>query len=167
MKVVSASGILLLGFFTLALGDNPGRPKKEDVPKYLDMLVNSKSAKDRAVAAEMLGSRGEIKASDVAGAIEPLKNSLQKDSDFNVRRAAAEALGSIGADAPGIVPLLIDSLKEKNTLVKQGAIRALGRYGAEARDAVPSLRDIAKDKTDKMTSQLANLAIKSINGKKK
>src|SRR4051812_40596691 len=121
MRVLSAAVITLLGVFTLAYGGGAA-PKKADVPKYLGMLKNSTSAKDRALAAEMLGKRGAIKASDVADAVDPLKDALAKDKDLGVKKAAAEALGSIGAEPENVVPLLIDALKEKNTPLKMSAI---------------------------------------------
>jgi HEAT repeat protein len=167
MKVCSATGILLLGIMTLAFGGSPGTPKKADVPKYLAMLMTSANAKDRALGAEMLGKRGAIKASDVASALDPLKTALQKDKDLSVRKAAAEALGNIGAEPENVVPLLIDALKEKNNGLKLGAISALAMYGSEAKDAIPALRAIAQEKTDKMMSKAAQGAIKSISGKKK
>src|SRR5205085_1447657 len=139
MKVYCPVGIVLLGVVTLTLGETPGVPKKADMPKYLEMLKNSTSAKDRALAAEMIGKRGAIKLADVQNAIDPLKMTLQNDKDTTVRKAAAEALGSIGAEPENVVPLLIDALKDKNTSLKMGAISALTNYGANAKDALPSL----------------------------
>ncbi len=114
MKVFSATGIMLVGALTLAFAEGPGTPRKQDVPKYLGMLKNSSSPKDRALGAEMLGKRGAIKASDVADAIDTLKTALQSDKDASVRKAAAEALGNIGAEPENVIPLLITTLKEKN-----------------------------------------------------
>jgi len=167
MKIGVAFAIGVLGIVTLAFGSSPGTPKKEDVAKYLGMLKNSANAKDRALGAEMLGKRGAIKASDVADALDPLKMALQNDKEVSVRKAAAEALGNIGADADSVVPLLLDALKEKNKDLKLGAISALGQFGGEAKEALPALREIAKEKTDKMMSKAASGAIKSISGKKK
>ena len=166
MKKLSAAGITLLGLITLAHGGG-GTPKKEDVPKYLKMLTTSTSAKDRAIGAEMLGKRGAVKASDVADAIDPLKTALKSDKDLAVRRAAAEALGSIGAEPENVVPLLIEALKEKDFSMKMGAISALSMYGSKATDALPALREIAKEKTDKKLSMAAGQALKAIGGKKK
>ena len=156
---------------TLALAGSPGTPKKEDVPKYLNLLKNGLNAKDRALGAEMLGKRGAINAADVAQAMDPLKTALQKDKDFSVRKAAAEALGNIGAEPATVVPLLMDALKDKSTLLKLGAITALGQYGGDSMDALPALREIAQDKSDnkdnKMLSKAARGAIQAISGKKK
>ncbi len=167
MKVCLAAGMVSLGFITLAWGGGSGTPKREDVPKYLNMLKNSASAKERAHAAEMLGKRGAVKASDVADAIDPLKIALKMDKDTSVRKAAAEALGSIGTDPDTVVPLLMDTLKEKNRDLKLGAITALAQYGSDAKEALPALRELANDKTDKMIAKAATGAVKSISGKKK
>src|SRR4051812_9244725 len=112
MKFAQALGLgIFLCSISIVLAGGIGIPKKEDVPKYLAQLKTSKSGPDRAKAAEMLGKRGGINASDVEGAIEPLKTALQKDKDSAVRAASARALGNIHPDADGIVSLLIDRLK--------------------------------------------------------
>lgn len=167
MRNISAALIVLAGMMTLAEGGGSTKVKKEDVPKYLIMLKNAPSAKDRALAAEMLGRRGAIKASDVKDAIEPLQMALKKDSDMEVKKSAAAALGNIGSDASNTVPLLIDALKEKNNGLKTAAIVALGQYGGEAKEAIPALREIVKEKTDKALSQMAGAALKSITGARK
>ncbi len=115
----------------------------------------------------MIGKRGAIKAADVATAMDLLKTTLQKDRDAQVRKAAAEALGNIGAEPEAVVPLLIDALKDKNRELKMGAMTALSQYGSDAKEAIPSLREISDEKTDKALSKMAMVAIKSINGKKK
>ncbi|MCI0380393.1 MAG: HEAT repeat domain-containing protein [Gemmataceae bacterium] len=167
MKVASAAGITLLSLLTVAWGGGGTAPKKEDVPKYLEMLKKSASAKDRALAAEMLGKRGAIKRSDVAEAVEPLKKALEKDTDAGVRAKAAEALGYISPEAKDTVPLLTKALEDKNFSVKLAVMSALSQFGAEAKSALPALREIAKEKTDKKLSQAANQAIKIITGKQK
>src|SRR5687767_9126640 len=117
MRGPFAAGTLLLSL-SLVWGGGAGTPKKEDVPKYLGMLKTSTSAKDRVLAAEMLGKRGAIRASDVKEAVEPLKLALKKDPDLDVRRAAAQALGNIGPAPETTVPLLIEALKEKHQGLK-------------------------------------------------
>lgn len=166
MKKFTAAAILFLTTLTLAWG-GAGTPKKEDVPKYLATLKNSTNAKDRAFAAEMLGKRGAIRTSDVKDALEPLQKAMQKDSDANVRRAAAEALGNIGTEAETVVPLLLETLKDKNVPLKLAVITSLSQYGAQAKEAVPALRAIVQEKTDKKLSMAAAGALKAIAGKKK
>src|SRR5271156_5414062 len=55
--------------------------KKEDVPKYINILKSGSSAKARADAAEKLGHRGAIRSSDVEDAEDPLINGLKSDKD--------------------------------------------------------------------------------------
>jgi HEAT repeat protein len=140
--------------------------KKEDIPKTIARL-KSRSAKDRATAAELLGRRGAVRSSDVAEAVKPLLGLLRDDHDANVRRAAAEALGNIGRELDETVAALVDAMKlDKAPAVRLAAIDALGQIGPEARAAVPELRQVAqaKDK-DKKLSRAARLALKSINRK--
>src|SRR5262249_51938736 len=120
--------------------------------------------KVRAQAAEDLGRRGGVRASDVADAIDPLITALGKDKDADVRRACAAALGEIGSDAEKVVDALTEALKDKTATVKQAAIVALGQFGGDAKSAVPALRDLAKMKDDKKISQAANAALKQITG---
>lgn len=142
-------------------------PRREDVPKYLNMLLKSTSAKDRAKGAEMLGKRGAISRKDVEEALEPLKKALQKDIDNSVRAAAALALGRIGAEPEETVPLLIESLKAKSIDLKLSVIDALSLYGPAAKAAAKPLREIQKEKTDKKLSMAAGNALKSIFSKMK
>src|SRR5581483_4207157 len=144
-----------------------GAPRKEDMPKYLQMLKTSQNAKDRALAAQMLGKRGQINANDVADAIEPLTKSVNKDIDASVRKAAAEALGNIGAEATTVVPALRSALKDKTVPVKMAAAVALGQFGTAAKDAVPDLRALMKELNDKKNSKIIAGAIMNITAKKK
>src|SRR5262245_55885990 len=166
MKFCCAA-VILSSAAVIGFAGAGGTPRKEDVPKYLKMLLKAQSAKDRALAADMLGKRGAVKAPDVADAIEPLQKALQKDIDASVRAAAAKALGNIGSDPEGTVPLLIEALKDKGTDVKFNSIVSLGQYGPDAKDALPALREFLGKKDDKITSQAAKTAIGNITGKKK
>src|SRR4051794_33221021 len=76
MKVCYAAAMMFLTV-SLVVAGGTGTPRKEDVPKYLKMLLKSQTGKERAVAAEMLGKRGAIKAVDVADAIQPLQKALE------------------------------------------------------------------------------------------
>lgn len=139
-------------------------PKKEDVPKNLNTLKTSNVAKARAFAAEELGRRGAIRASDVADAVDPLISFLKKDKDADVRRACAYALGEIGLEPEKCVPALTEALKDEAKPVKLAAITSLAQFGMESKSALPQLRDIAKMKDDKKLSQAAGAAAKSIGG---
>jgi HEAT repeat protein len=140
----SGIGILLVSVGLVMAGGGVGIPKKEDVPKYLNQLKSTNSA-DRAKAAEMLGKRGSINATDVENAVEPLRKVVQKDADAKVRAAAARALGDIHVQPTETVPILIDRLKNDEKMdVKLAIVVALGQYGPDAKDAITPLRDLAK-----------------------
>jgi HEAT repeat protein len=141
--------------------------KKEDVPKYINFLKTGTSAKVRANAAEELGHRGAVRASDVEDAIDPLINALKTDKDADVRKACAIALGDIAIEPEKCVEALTEALKDKSPVVKIAAIQALGQFGERATSALQPLRDIAKNKDDKKISQAANIAVKTISGAKK
>ena len=68
-----------------------------------------------------------------------------KDTDTDVRGAAALALGRIGKDAAGGAEALAVALKDKDRDVRGAAALALSRIGKEARSAVPALRELLKD----------------------
>jgi HEAT repeat protein len=155
----------LTGALTLS-GLEAGVPKKIDVGKMIGLLKNSKVAKERVEAAEAIGNRGAIRASEVENAIEPLMEALKADTDATVRGAAAKALGQIAPDADKTVPLLTEALDDKATGVKLSAMQALAAYGPAAKAALPKLREIAKNKDDKKLSQAAANAAKSIAKKK-
>lgn len=142
-------------------------PKKEEIPKYIGQLKNSKNPRERAEAADAIGRRGAVIVIDVKDAIEPLVYAVKSDSDAQVRGAAAKALGSIGSEIDITVPALTEALKDKSVVVKMAAIGALGQIGKEASPAIKELREIAKEKTDKKLSQAASMALKSIGGGKK
>jgi len=171
MKFAQALGlIIVLCSLDLVLAGGVGIPKKEDVPKYLKMLLNSKVAADRAKAAEMLGKRGGINANDVEDAIEPLQKSLQKDIDASVRAASARALGNIHSQPEATVPLLIERLtKDSSKDVKMAAVVALGQFGPDAKEAVPPLREYGKmfDAKKSKDGQTIMSALQSITGAKK
>jgi HEAT repeat protein len=141
-------------------------PKLSEVPKNLEALKNAKSAKDRAYAAEQLGLRGQVRATDVKAAVEPLLQAIKSDDSPLVRKAAAKAIGQITPDAEKAVPTLMDALKDQSTDVRMASALALAAFGADARDALPALRELAQEK-DKKLSKAARMAIKSITGKKK
>jgi HEAT repeat protein len=145
-------------------------PKKEDVPKYLNQLLKSTNGGERAKAAEMLGKRGGINATDVEDAVEPLKKALQKDIDAKVRAAAARALGDIHTLPEETVPLLIDRMKNDAKMdVKLAIAVALGQYGPDATSAVQPLRDLAKkfDAKKSKEGQTIQNSIQLITMKKK
>ena len=162
--------VALVAVVGVSLVEGGGTPRREEMPKYLKMLQSSKTGKDRALAAEMIGKRGMVNANDVEDAIEPLKTTLQKDIEAKVRAAAARALGNIKPPATDMVPLFIDRVKnDKANEVKLASTVALGQYGPEAKTALPALREFAAkfDNKKSADAQTVTAAIKSISGKKK
>jgi HEAT repeat protein len=158
---------VLVGIVGLAALETDGPPKKEDIPKYVNTLKTSPNAKARIQAAEDIGYRGAIRASDVEIAIDPLLSALKSDKDAEVRRACAKVLGNIGTKAEKCVPPLTDALKDSALVVKIAAAQALGQFGPDAKSAVPALMELAKmkeSKDDKKVSQVAAAAVKSITG---
>jgi HEAT repeat protein len=129
----------------------------KDIPNAINKLKTGTPA-EKAKAAKDLGDRGQIRASDVKAAVEPLKKLLSDDSDAKVRAASAEALGKIAPEPKETVALLIKSLKEdKEADVKIAVMVSLGRFGMDAKSALPELRKYAQDK-DKDKKKLANTA---------
>jgi HEAT repeat protein len=141
-------------------------PKKQDIPKNLELLKSSRRSEDRAFAAEQLGLRGQVRSSDVKEAVEPLAAAVTADGSANVRKAAATALGRIALEPDKAVPALTSALKDKAVDVRMAAASALAAFGAEARSALPALRELAADKKKK-ESRVARLAIQSISGRNK
>jgi HEAT repeat protein len=161
--ILTCTLVTLLSSATLQAG-SVGVPKKEDVPKYLKMLTGSANAKDRALAAELLGRRGQVQVRDVKDAINPLLSAMKSDGSADVRRASAAALGNIGTQPKTVIPALSDALKDKSLAVNLAAVSALGQYGVQAREAVPALRQFAKSKNkEKKIMRMVNQTIKQIN----
>ncbi|MEG4351889.1 HEAT repeat domain-containing protein [Microcoleus sp. LAD1_D3] len=70
---------------------------------------------------------------------------MLEDSDADVRRDAALALGSIGAETETVVPQLIPLLEDSDSGVRSDAAFALGDIGAEAKTALSQLVPLLKD----------------------
>ncbi len=76
-----------------------------------------------------------------------------RDANVELRIAAAEALGEMGAEASAAVPALGEALRDVHPGVRQAAGRALGRMGDGARPALASLETALDD--SELTVQLA------------
>jgi HEAT repeat protein len=164
---IVAGTVLALLVHRAEAGGTKSAPKREDMPKYINMLKSASSAKDRAVAAEQIGRRGAIQLNDVKEAVPLLQKATTKDSDANVRRVCAEALGRLATEPETSVPPLMDALKDKNLQVNLAAVSALGNFGPEAKDALPALREFSKTQKDKKINKMVAETIGKISGKKK
>ena len=167
MKRLALSGSILLASFGLLFAGGPA-PRREDVPKYLEMLKTSTSGDERALAADMLGRRGAVNVKDVAEAVQPLRSALKSDTVTKVRLAAAKAIGMIAPEPAGeTVPLLIEVLGDKDYGLRMAVVQTLAAYGPEAREALPALRSLQKETKDKKDAKMVNMAISTISEKKK
>jgi HEAT repeat protein len=106
-------------------------------------LLKSKSAEERAKAAEALGEMRWF----VGPGRSALVTALAADPEAKVRANAAGALGKI-ADPRGAVPALIAALRDDDLSVRTTAARSLGNYGPKAAPAAPVLATRLKDKND-------------------
>jgi HEAT repeat protein len=69
------------------------------------------------------------------------------ERNWQTAAAAAQVLGSFGAEAKAAVPALIEAIRTRekddmNYLVRRKAILALGRIGPDAKTVIPVLRDL-------------------------
>jgi HEAT repeat protein len=162
------SGIALVAALVLAGVRVAADVTKDDLPRILKDLKGS-NAKARAQAATDAGHLGAVRASDAKDTVPLLLELAKKDSVADVRRAAAEALGNMGADAVKAVPVLIDRLKnDKEMRVKVAAAKSLAQFGPDAKEAMPALREAAKqteEKKNRPLMQAARAAMKSIQSK--
>jgi HEAT repeat protein len=86
----------------------------------------------REHAADTLGRLGARAAPAVPALIDALN-----DVDGDIRVAAAEALGRIGAEPA--IPALVEAIGERHEAVRVAAIEALERFGPAGKAAVPAL----------------------------
>jgi HEAT repeat protein len=166
MKTFSA--ITLIGLVSVWTAVAVADVTKEDLPRILKDLKHG-NAKARAQAATDAGNLGAIRASDAKDTVPLLLQAAKKDADTEVRRAATEALGKVGAEPKSTVPVLRERLeKDKAMAVRVAAARALGQIGPEAQEAMPALREAAKEPKEKKNrplTQAAREAMKRIRAK--
>jgi HEAT repeat protein len=130
-----------------------GRYAKSAVPALLEAM-QAPGAPVRVRAAEALV---RIDPAQQQAGVNGLIASLQ-DKRVEIRRAAAEALGHLGADAKPAVPALIEALKDADPEVRWIAVDALGHVGADAKPAVPALVAALKDPA------LCSIAVDALGG---
>lgn len=100
----------------------------------------------------------EFRTKVLPGSIEDLAS-----PDADIRRGAAEILGSFGPKSAPAVPVLIRSLGDGDAAVRLASALALGRIGPVARDALPALSKLADD-PDGRIRRSAESAATSIRG---
>jgi HEAT repeat protein len=154
--------LLLLSLVAAGCAEEPARPPRDTSPpapktvadpnepivagRPLSAWVKELKGKDpgeRRSAALFLGSKGNTFAV-------PHLIPLLKDSDIEVRDAAARALGRIGPEGKAAIGPLIEALKDSDDEVKAAAAEALEQYRYAARAAVPALTELVKSKNNKL-----------------
>ena len=125
----------------------------------LSSRVKERSEKDmttRKSAASALGKIGTKEAA--AGLVRGLT-----DREWEIRSAAAWALGAIGRNAAQAVPALVKAMSDENGDVRRAAATALGMIGPQARKALPELTNLS-ERAGKAGSIEAKEAIRRIRG---
>jgi HEAT repeat protein len=121
----------------------------EMAPKGTGALPHPADVADRR--AEFL-AQAEPPAGDQKPLREGLENTVPalirglNDPDVHARRAAAEALESLGATAAPAVPALTRALGDRDLFVRWIVVRALGKLGAkQSADAIPAMARLLRD----------------------
>jgi HEAT repeat protein len=153
---------------------------KAVVPELIEALGDNESTV-RRLAAQLLTRLPDERA------VGPLTDSLY-DTHFDVCRASAEALASIGAPAlpillealhhpevwirqqaviglskshdPEVLPALLDLLNDESREVRKQVVQVLGQL--RDRRAVPPLQELAASRADRVMAGLARQALQSI-----
>src|SRR5262249_12829855 len=76
------------------------------------------------------------------GASFPVLEKALTDSSPRVKRSAAYALGTFGAEAAPAVPALKTALRDGTPMVRQNAAWALGNIGKDSKDGKPVGEDV-------------------------
>jgi HEAT repeat protein len=89
---------------------------------------------------------------------------LLKDTDSDVRAAAAWALGEIPPRRKEFIQALIDALADTEPTVREEAAAALGECGAAALDAKAPLQKLLKDANEDVQQAAAD-ALRQLTGR--
>jgi HEAT repeat protein len=82
---------------------------------------------------------------ELGEAIVPAAVQKLASDDKNVRAAAVQALGAVGAAGRGATPQLVVALKDEAGVVRRRAAEALGAVGADPKVALPALSELLAD----------------------
>eukprot|EP00427_Karlodinium_veneficum_P042505 CAMPEP_0169258780 /NCGR_PEP_ID=MMETSP1016-20121227/41617_1 /TAXON_ID=342587 /ORGANISM="Karlodinium micrum, Strain CCMP2283" /LENGTH=448 /DNA_ID=CAMNT_0009340783 /DNA_START=18 /DNA_END=1364 /DNA_ORIENTATION=+ len=99
----------------------------------------------QARCASLVALRGFGNAA--AASIPDLKEAL-RDSDEQIRRQAALALGSIRAEGSDSLAVLLQCLRDEATCVRVAVVKAIGQLGVEAVCAAPDIAELLSDSSD-------------------
>ena len=91
-----------------------------------------------------LGSFGH----DAVAAL-PLIYDAFRDSEADVRGAAAQALAAVETDEAKILAALLPGVKDENGRVRRPTAHALAKFGAHAREAAPAIVAMLERETDR------------------
>lgn len=115
-----------------------GTEARPAVPALSRLLAQDPSSFVRERSAQALARIAKDVKADPGKAVAALGKAL-KDRDRNVRIAAANALGSLGAKARPAVPALIEALRDPNGYVRAWVAEALVRTKAPPEQVIPPL----------------------------
>jgi HEAT repeat protein len=140
--------------------DKDGAKEVAGALPELELLVKDEKADHlgRAQAALAIGQIGAPEALPALGTLSGVAADAKVPAD--VRKAAVEALGRLGADAGAAAGRLGDVLTTATTPpeVRRAAVEALDRFGAAAKPALPALKKAVGD-NDKFIRVIAMHAL--------
>lgn len=115
---------------------------KDAVPEILGLLEDSETSVRRSTCSAL----GTMGAAYAAQSVAPLLKAFKTDEESEVRVAAAEAIGEIGAPAKEAIPALVEALqKDKDPKVREAACTGLQGMKTAAKSAIPALEAAQKD----------------------
>ena len=94
----------------------------------------------------------------------PAKDRATALQALAVQAATVEDEADLKKALRAAIPILIESVESEDLDLKLAAIRAVGRIGGDARAATSALRRLAKGDPTSNVRELADMAIKAVNG---
>jgi peptidyl-prolyl cis-trans isomerase A (cyclophilin A) len=126
---------------------NLGAASVPAVPALIAQMQSDANQEARETAARALGRISKAVPKE-RRAVEPLRQTAEKDRDPVTRVVALGALAMIDIDVPDQVTALRKYLHDDNALVRMKAAHALGMIGAAARAAAPEIVTVLERATD-------------------